>query len=293
MAVLAALASAVCFALAAALQQREAGVVESSGVADPRLLFRLARRPIWLIGVGADGLAAVLHVVALSQGSIAVVQPLGVTGLLFAIPMVAVLRRQRVLGRDVVAALVVLVGLGVLLQLAPHPNPGAGTGPTVMVVVVPTITLIFAAAMVTLAHTSPARIRALLLAVTAGSSFGIVAVLVRALLQLLGHPHQGSAIAAAAIGIAVLAPTGYLALQQAYRVGHFAATLATAVVVDPIAALIGGVFVLNEPLPHSPGQTVAAVLSAVVIVAGIAVLVASPAHVFEIDGPHPPRAGSD
>ena len=37
-----------------------------------------------------------LHVLALSFGPITLVQPLGVTGLLFAMPIVAVLRRQRI-----------------------------------------------------------------------------------------------------------------------------------------------------------------------------------------------------
>ncbi len=286
-AIVAALASALCFAVAAALQQQEAGVAVASGVADARLLLRLARRPIWLAGVCADVLAAALHVLALSQGSIAVVQPLGVTGLIFAIPLVAVLRRQRVPLRDVAAAMVVLAGLGLLLHLVPHTTEAAAMGPRVMIIAVPFTALVFAAAMLGLAYARPGRARALLLALGAGTSFGIVAVLVRALLQMMGQPHQGLGMVAAGAGIAVLAPTGYLLLQQSYRVGHFAATLATAVVVDPVAALIGGVLVLNEPLTHTPGQAIAAVISAVAIIGGIAVLVASPAHVFIIDAEHP------
>ncbi len=286
-AIVAALASALCFGVAAALQQREAGLAVSSGVADPRLLVRLAHRPIWLTGVCADGLSAALHVLALSQGSIAVVQPLGVTGLLFAIPLVAVLRRQPVPLRDILAAMVVLAGLGVLLQLVPHTTQAAEMGPRVMIIAVPIVALVFAAAMLGLAHARPGRPRALLLAVAAGTSFGIVAVLVRALLQMMGQPHQGLGIAAAAVGIALLVPSGYLLLQQAYRVGYFAATLATAVVVDPLAALLGGVLVLNEPLTHTPGQAIAAVISAAAIIAGIAVLATSPAHVFTIAAPQP------
>ncbi|MGI8417110.1 MAG: DMT family transporter, partial [Nakamurella sp.] len=191
MAILAALASALCFAIAAALQQREAGLVVSSGVADPRVLFRLARRPIWLAGLGADGLSVALHVLALSQGSIAVVQPLGVTGLLFAIPLVAVLRRQRVPLRDIIAAMVVLAGLGVLLQLAPHTTQAAAMGSRMIIIAVPVVALVFAAVMLGLAHARPGRARALLLAVAAGTLFGSVAVLVRALLLMMGRPHQG------------------------------------------------------------------------------------------------------
>src|ERR1700712_4125909 len=62
LAVLAALASAVCFALGAALQHREAIAVTSGGVADPRLLWKLCHRPLWLVGTLADLGSMALHV---------------------------------------------------------------------------------------------------------------------------------------------------------------------------------------------------------------------------------------
>ena len=106
-------------------------------IADPRLLWRLAHRPLWVAGIVADGVSALLHVVALSFGPITLVQPLGVTGLLFAMPIVAVLRRQRISARDLSAALVVLAALSVLLALLPTagsatlgtvPRPGRAAG---------------------------------------------------------------------------------------------------------------------------------------------------------------------
>ena len=49
-----ALISAFFFALAATLQQREAGLQTALGASDPRLLWRLAHRPWWLAGIVAD-----------------------------------------------------------------------------------------------------------------------------------------------------------------------------------------------------------------------------------------------
>ena len=117
-AVVAALLGAFFFGLAAALQQREATRAADLRIADPRLLWRLAHRPLWVAGIVADGLSAVLHVLALSFGPITLVQPLGVTGLLFAMPIAAVLRRQRIRARDLSAAVVVLAALSVLLSPA-------------------------------------------------------------------------------------------------------------------------------------------------------------------------------
>jgi len=292
-AVLAALASAFCFGLAATLQQREAGLATVSGVGDPRLLWRLAHRPMWVAGIFVDVLAAALHVLALSLGSVTLVQPLGVTGLLFAIILVAMVGRRRVQGRDIAAAVFVLAGLAGLLRLAQSEAPTGSVDGRAMIIAVIAITVGLAAAVSALARAAAGRARALLLAAGAGVSFGIIAVLVRAFLQLIGQPRHGPALIWAAAGIGLLALTGYLLLQHAYRVGHFAATLATAVVVDPVAAIFGSVFVLNEPLPHAPGQAVAAVLSATAIIAGIAALVSSPAHVFTIEVPDPQPSSSE
>ncbi len=280
-AILAALASAFCFALAAALQQHEALQAADLGVADPRLLWRLAHRPLWLVGVVADGLSAALHVVALSLGSIALVQPLGVTGLLFAIPLVALLRRQRIPGRDVAVAVVVLAALSALLRFFPAATATPASSARALVWVV-AVTLLVDAGAVALARIVPARARALLLAAGAGVSFGIAAVLVRTLLEMVGRSSAATATIIAGAGIALLIPVGYLQLQNAYRAGYFAASLATAVVSDPVAAIIGGIFILHEPLPRSGREAVIVMLCALVVIAGIATLVRSPAHLFTI-----------
>ncbi len=88
-AVLAALAGAFCYAVAAALQHHEAARATTRGLADPRLLWQLAHRPLWLAGIAATGVGASLHLLALSRGPLTLVQPLGVTSLLFAVPLAA------------------------------------------------------------------------------------------------------------------------------------------------------------------------------------------------------------
>jgi drug/metabolite transporter (DMT)-like permease len=283
LAALLALAGAFFFAVAAVLQQREAASVHPTGASDPRLLWRLAQRPWWLAGIAADVVSAGLHVWALAKGSIALVQPLGVTGLLFAIPMVAVLRRTRVALRDIAAGCVVLAGLALFLSLIPsHGSSGTGGHRTPWVVGGTVVLLVLA---MVLAHSRSPRFRAILLAAGAGMSFGVVAALARTLLVEHRHPL---AIIASGVGIVLLLAIGYLMLQQAYRAGHFAASLATAVVVDPPAAILAGVLALHEKLPHDPLSIVLMVVSVVLVVTGISMLVRSPAHVLTLaDDPVP------
>src|SRR5689334_14362372 len=62
-AVLLAVASTVCYASSAVLQEREAGGQDVGGEA---LLRGLVRRPWWWFAVAATGAGAVLHVAALA-----------------------------------------------------------------------------------------------------------------------------------------------------------------------------------------------------------------------------------
>jgi drug/metabolite transporter (DMT)-like permease len=289
----AALLGAFCFGLAAALQQREALRAADLRIADPRLLWRLAHRPLWVAGIVADGLSAVLQVLALSFGPVTLVQPLGVTGLLFAMPIAAVLRRQRIRARDLTAAVVVLAALSVLLSVLPTAGSAeVGTSSDLAWLLI--AALAFDTVAVAVAALTPPRISSLTLAAGAGASFGIVAVLIRALLEMLGQPHDAASVVVSAVGIGLLAPVGFLLLQNAYRSGHFSGSLSTAVVIDPIAAVLGGAWVLNEPLPALPWQIVTSVACAGLVIAGITVLVRSPSHLLDPgEDDLPPRAAAD
>ena len=276
-AVFAALAGAFCYALAAALQHHEASRATTRGVAHPRLLWQLARRPLWLAGIAATGLGAGLHLLALSHGPLTLVQPLGVTGLLFAVPLAAALGHHRVQFRELLAAVVVLAGLAALLGAWPT---GAGTqlvGPEAVAGFLVTAAGL-AAATAAAAAAITGHARSLSLAVGAGIAFGSTSALARVLMQLDGHADAGASMALAGAGIALLAPAGFLLTQSAYRAGGLAAALATVTVVDPLVAAGGGVLLLHEPFPATPGQAVAAAIGAAVVTVGITVLARSPAH---------------
>ena len=46
----------------------------------------MARKPVWLLGIGLDVSAYLLEAAALHEGSVVTVAPLLVSGLLFALP---------------------------------------------------------------------------------------------------------------------------------------------------------------------------------------------------------------
>src|SRR5947208_15784805 len=75
------------------MQQRAAQDQPADEALKPGLLLRLVRQPLWLAGLATDGLAYTLQFVALGHGSIALVQLLLVSGLLFAPPLGARIAR--------------------------------------------------------------------------------------------------------------------------------------------------------------------------------------------------------
>ena len=81
-----ALLAAVSFALAATLWQRasmDAGV----GPGDSRGLVGLLTNGVWLLGLAAQGVGVVLQAAALDRGRVAIIQPLLVTSIVWALPL--------------------------------------------------------------------------------------------------------------------------------------------------------------------------------------------------------------
>ena len=88
-AVIAALLAAFCFAVAALVQQTVARATGADEAMHPRLLLDLARRPLWLAGIGLDALSFFILAFALAFGPLALVQPLASLDVLFALPLIA------------------------------------------------------------------------------------------------------------------------------------------------------------------------------------------------------------
>ena len=85
--ILLSLASAASYGLAAVLQHH-AAIREAPELSlRAGLLVRLARRPLWLVGNVLDGVGYLFQFLALRRGSLALVEPLLVLSLVFALPV--------------------------------------------------------------------------------------------------------------------------------------------------------------------------------------------------------------
>ncbi|GLU47797.1 DMT family transporter [Nocardiopsis ansamitocini] len=266
-----ALCGAFCMALGSALQERDTVRAPGHSVARLGFLLHLARSPRWVLGTLAVGAGVGLHLVALSGAPLTIIQPIGVTGLLFAIVLSAVFNRTRVRSSQILAGLAVMVGLAGVLFLFPHHTSSAPELPLPAALALTGTVAVVGLAVYFAAPWVPVGARAVLLATMGGIALGTTSALARVV-----------AAAAASNPIAVLswltvlavavALFGGLLQQNAYRTGHFAAAYATLLVVDPITGAGIGALVLGEGLPTTLADQLLATGAAALAIAGTAVL---------------------
>ena len=125
-----ALLASLCTATSSVCQRLGARESHPTGF-DIWLLFRLARRPIWLAGIASMILGFVFQLSALRYGALALVQPILALELLFVFGYMAILGSRTVRRRDWLAAAAMCAGLGLFL-FAASPSGGRQHAPAAL-----------------------------------------------------------------------------------------------------------------------------------------------------------------
>jgi drug/metabolite transporter (DMT)-like permease len=263
-AILLAVLAGFAYALASVLQQRAAYGEDRELSLRWGLLGRLFRNPVWLVGGGVDVVAYVLEAASLGFGSIIVVQPLLVCGLLWALPLATIGRPERVTLREWIPAIALVAGLATFVSVG-SPEGGrtdasilawALTGAALSV---PIILAVIAA------RGAPPHRRALLLAFAAGCTYGMTAALTKSTVALFddgvlatfGHWQPYALLAVSAVGL--------LLNQCAFQAGHLAASLPAMAVTDPVVGCVIGVTLFGEGLGATGALAVGATTVSVVV----------------------------
>ncbi len=266
---------ALCAALASAIgdviRQRSAQEITDKNVGHLELFRMSLRDTRWWLG----GMAAIvnysLQAAALAWGSVVLVTALQVTALLFALPIYARLTKRPVTRFEWVWA-VVLAGALAALIIVGDPASGeqrasVATWAIVAAVVLPVLVVCVLAARIY----SGRPFAAVLLAVVAGSSLALFAVLTKGIVEV-SEEGPGAVLAAPEfIPWLLLALTGMVFQQSAFRAGALTASMPTMTVAKPVVAGLLGVLVLGESVNASgPKAFVLLAAVAVVIVATVA-----------------------
>jgi drug/metabolite transporter (DMT)-like permease len=270
--VLVTLVAAFLFGLSTVLEQRSTKEVPERGALSPRLLADLSRRPLWLAALALQVSGNVLQIVALHLGELALVQPLLVCDLLFAVLISVVVRHQpldRVMAAGVIGS---AAGVACFIAIA---RPRGGQESVSFASVLPLIAALAAvlAACLVLARLNPGGTRALWLAFACGADFGVTAFLLKLVPDTLPQGFGDPSAQWPLYLLVIVGPLGFLLNQSALQAATLIApVLAVITAVDPLASIGIAHVWLHEKIAATPLDLAALSLALSVMTAGIIAL---------------------
>ena len=245
--VLFAVLAAVSNAVGTVLQRRAALIVPQSNGYRLRLMLDLLRTPVWFGGILGVIFAALFQALALATGPLAVVQPIFVLELPFALLFSGLVFRRRMPSQGWVSVAFIVVGLGTALFAA---SPSGGDLQPSMALWVLALASC-GGAMVVLAGAALRRpvgsARAVCLGTAAAIGYALTAALMKSATDTLDH--QGVAVffqswqtyAFAAVGVCAL-----FLLENAMQAGPLVASQPALTLGDAMISLSLGITLYNE-----------------------------------------------
>jgi drug/metabolite transporter (DMT)-like permease len=238
------LLGSLCYGLSSILEQREAAAAPPGTAMRIGLLTHLAQRPVWLLG-NLAGLAGFgLQLLALRHGSLALVQPIFVSGLVFALIGGAISEHRRLARREWASMGLVALGLVVFLIVA-RPGRGHPNASTDGWIALSAVTVLSVGGVCLLGFRSR-HLRPLFFATGAGILFGVTAAVAErtshllhiGLLHTLEHvpPYAMFACAVAALVLS----------QSAFQAAELRWSLPTLTIVEPLVAILIGQVLFGE-----------------------------------------------
>jgi drug/metabolite transporter (DMT)-like permease len=262
-AVLLALGAALVSAIGSVIRQRSAHEIVDKPVGAWEL-FRLSVRDArWWWGAVAAVANYALQAAALSLGSVMLVTALQVTVLLFALPINARITHHRVTAWEWIWAAALAGAVAVILMVG---NPmsdqqRAPLGTWVVVALVMGPALVFC---VLGARIWSGAVAAVLLAVVAGSSLALFAVLTKGIVDA-AHGGLGALLRAPELyAWLAVALAGMVFQQASFRAGALTASLPTMTLAKPVVGWILAITVLSEDL-RVGDETLFVLMAAVVL----------------------------
>ncbi|MFV8316365.1 DMT family transporter [Mycobacterium sp. 23] len=254
------------------IRQRSAHEITDEEVGHLKLFGMSLRDAKWWTGGGCAVLNYSLQAMALVWASVMLVTALQVTALLFALPIYARLAHHRITRKQWLWATVLAASLAVVIIVG-DPTAGHDRAPLSTWIIVAAVMGPLLVSCVVAAKVWSGRPQAAaLLALVAGSSLALFAVLTKGVVDVLHHQGLWAAVSCPEFfPWLVVMLCGMIFQQSAFRAGSLTASLPTMTVAKPVVATTLGVLVLGETLDaDGPEGVVLAIAAAAVIAATVA-----------------------
>jgi drug/metabolite transporter (DMT)-like permease len=232
----------------------ERAFVHASRTGFARILA-LVRNPLWLLGSALFGVAILVQLGALVFAPLMVVQPVGVTALVFASLLTAAVTKRAPRWNEIVSIAVCVVSLGIFVTVAASVSAQRPITDAQLIAVLIVLMLVLAATFAWLAARRRRGIPPFTFVLLGGLFSGFVATLGKTVIlriQTALHDHDfriddtNLLTIACVAGIAVSGALSIWFVQTAHTVATPQVVVAGLTVVDPFVAVVLGITVLNE-----------------------------------------------
>ena len=253
------LSASLAFATSSSLKHASAGDVPDAqslqlGKLRSFVQASLAHR-LWLGGIACDVLGLGLQIVALHRGALAIVQPLLITGLLFALFLRQRFEHHHITRRQfgwAVALSVTLAALLLLATMGTRANPHE-TADRLPAVTAGAVGILLAVTCIELGRRQRSEGgSAALLGVAVGAIYAATAALLKALTNVAVQAPLHLFVSWQLYVVIVLGAAGLLLNQLAFQAGPITASLPATASVDPLLSIVIGVFVYDERIHRGP-----------------------------------------
>ena len=272
MAEILALVAAFFFALAATLQQKGALGMGEVSLGSPSSFVTLAKQKWWLLGTVALLCGYVFQAVALDNGRLAVIQPLLVTTIVFALPLGYLLTNQVIHGKEVLGAGVVVLGLAIFTFVGQAAD-GVDNAPASQWAVAVAVFSTIAVALLVAGGRGTVLRKAALYGASAGVFFGLSASLCKPTMEILDADGVGAVLESwefyAFAGAGIIA---FVVQQVSLATGKLAASVATVSVCNPLVGIVIGTALLDERLADPAWHKIVAYTGLGLALAGAVVI---------------------
>jgi drug/metabolite transporter (DMT)-like permease len=269
--VAAAVGAALVFGVTSVAEQRSTKRVKKERTGSPLILLDLVRQPLWDIAIVGTVIGFALQVVGLKYAPLAVVEPILVFDLIFAVLISAYLRRSAdpFMLAGVVACAAGVAGFLVIAR----PTAGVGTVSLAEAIWL-AIGAIAAVAGCLVVGQSSETLRPLGMALATGICYGLSAFLIKLVTSEASHGGFVHVLTSWPIyGLAIAGPIGFILNQDAFQSGTFIApVMAIITAADPLISIALAAVLLNEQLSSSPAAIAGEVTCLVLMTAGIIVI---------------------
>ena len=269
-----AICAAVLYSLAAFVQHREAQKAPAGAALRLSLLSRLAKRPIWIIGVALDLLAFLAQFLALKGGSLLLVQPILAFGLTSTLVLEAVFGARRGFGRVAALSLLSAAALAVFLLStnisSTNAIPSAWWGLIIGAVAVGGFF-----AFKWFFGDLQGRARGAAMGLSVGLLHGAATFVIKAAANaVLVDGVLGSLDSWPVYGLVVVGAIDLILTQSAFQSSPLSVTMPLITILEPTVAMLMGVAILHESVSSRLGGVFLAVnlaaMAAIALVISVA-----------------------